>query len=60
MNRIEEGPSVTDFETTNLVNRHVGIGATPAVDAEIDPLTAAMFVADASVTATMRVLRFAV
>jgi hypothetical protein len=60
MYEMEDGPSVTALAITSLLSWNPGVGATTAVDAEIDPLTAAMFGANANVTATVRVLRFAV
>jgi hypothetical protein len=60
MYEIDDGPSLTALPITSLLCWNPGVGATTAVDAEMDPLAAAIFVADASVTATVRVLRFAV
>jgi hypothetical protein len=60
MYEMDDSPSLTALPITSLLCWNPGVGATTAVDAEMDPLAAAILVADASVTATVRVLRFAV
>ena len=60
MYEIDDGPSLTAFAITSLLSWNPGVGAATAVDAVMDPLAAAMSVARPSVTATVRVFRFAV
>jgi hypothetical protein len=60
MYEIDDGPSASGLTTSRRLCWNPAVGATTAVDAEMDPLAAAIFVADANVTATVRVLRFAV
>ena len=55
-----DGASVTALWITNLLSWNAGVGAVTAVDAVIDPVVAAMFVAPCSTTPTVRVFRFAV
>jgi hypothetical protein len=59
MYEIDDDPSLTGFAITNLLSWKPGVGAVTCVDAVMDPLAAAMLVAEPSVTATVRVLRFA-
>ena len=60
MYEMDDGPSVTGFAITSLLSWNPDVGAVTAVDAVMDPLAAAISVADAIVTATVRVFRFAV
>ena len=59
MNEIDDGAAVAWFAITSLLLCSAAVGAATAVDAVMDPLAATMFAADASVTATVRVLRSA-
>ena len=59
MNDIAERPAVTALLISSLVFWNAATGATTWVDAVMDPLAAAMSVAEASATATVRVFRLA-
>ena len=56
--RIHSLDAQFDSAITSLLRWNAAVGAATAVDAVMDPLAAAMLVAEASVTATVRVLRF--
>jgi hypothetical protein len=58
MNVTDDDAAVTAFSITNLLSWNADVGATTAGDDVID--TAAIFVASCSVTADVRVFRFAV
>jgi hypothetical protein len=51
--------AVTGLAITNLLIWKAGVGAATAVDGFMDPVVAAMFAADANVTATVLVFRLA-
>ena len=59
MNVMEDSAAVTGLATTSLLFWNAAVGATTWVDAVMDPLAAAMSVAEASATATVRVFRLA-
>jgi hypothetical protein len=58
LNVIDDGAAVTGLAITSLLYWNAAVGAATSVDVVIDPSAAAMSVADARVTATVRVLKF--
>ena len=60
MNVTDDDAAVTALSITNLLSSNADVGATTAGDDVIDPVAAAIFVASCSVTADVRVFRFAV
>ena len=59
MNVMEDSAAVTGLAMRSLLFWNAAVGATTWVDAVMDPLAAAMSVAEASATATVRVFRLA-
>jgi hypothetical protein len=59
LNVIDDSAAVTGLAITSLLCWNAAVGAATAVDVVIDEVAAAMSVADARVTATVRVLKFA-
>jgi hypothetical protein len=59
LNVIDDSAAVTGLAITSLLCWNAAVGAVTSVDVVIDPSDAAMLVADARVTATVRVLKFA-
>jgi hypothetical protein len=56
---MDEGASVTGLAITSWLYWNAAVGATTSVDGEIELAAAAMFAADARVTATVRSAKFA-
>ena len=59
LNVIDDGAAVTGLAITSLLCWNAAVGATTSVDGEIELLAAAMFAADARVTATVRLAKSA-
>jgi len=58
-NVMDDLAAVTGLAITNLLSWKAAVGAITAVDVVMDPVVAAILAADANVTATVRVFRFA-
>jgi hypothetical protein len=59
LNVIDDSAAVTGLAITSWLYWNAAVGATTSVDGEIELAAAAMFAADASVTATVRSAKFA-